>query len=81
MAEYTTQDAVRLAMSGNVNDFRSVINDILTDRVRDAIDIKKSEVASTFMSAETDEVEVDDQEDGYESAEEIEGETDVDQEI
>ena len=81
MAEYTTQDAVRLAMSGNVNDFRSAINDILTDRVRDAIDIKKSEVASTFMSAETDEVEVDDQEDGYESAEEIEGETDVDQEI
>ena len=81
MVEYTTQDAVRLAMSGNVNDFRSAINDILTDRVRDAIDIKKSEVASTFMSAETDEVEVDDQEDGYESAEEIEGETDVDQEI
>jgi hypothetical protein len=81
MAEYTTQDAVRSAMSGNVNDFRSAINDILTDRVRDAIDIKKSEVASTFMSAETDEVEVDDQEDGYESAEEIEGETDVDQEI
>lgn len=81
MAEYTTQDAVRLAMSGNVNDFRSAINDILTDRVRDAIDIKKSEVASTFMSAETDEVEVDDQEDGYESAEKIEGETDVDQEI
>ena len=81
MAEYTTQDAVKFAMSGNVNDFRSAINDILTDRVRDAIDIKKSEVASTFMSAETDEVEVDDQEDGYESAEEIEGETDVDQEI
>ena len=83
MAEYTTQDAVKSAMAGNVNDFRSAISDILTHRVRDAIEIKKSEVAASFMSAETEEeVEVQDQSDSdFEPAEEIEGETDDDQEI
>lgn len=81
MAEYTTQDAVKSAMAGNINDFRSAISDILTDRVRDAIEIKKSEVAASFMSAETEEEDQDLEDVDFESAEEIEGETDDDQEI
>jgi hypothetical protein len=51
MSEVTTQDAVRMAMDGNASGFRDAVNDILMDKVRDAVDIKKIEVASTFMSS------------------------------
>lgn len=69
MSDYSTQDAVKMAMDGDAHGFQSAINDILMDKVRDAVDLKKIEVASSFMSADSEE-EI-----------EIEGETDVDQEV
>jgi hypothetical protein len=51
MSEYTTKDAVKMAMDGNASGFRDAINDILVDRVRDAVEVKKIEVASSFMSS------------------------------
>ena len=69
MSDYTTTDAVKMAMDGDAHGFQSAINDIMMDKVRDAVDLKKIEVASTFMSSESEE-EV-----------EIQGETDGDQEV
>ena len=71
MSDYTTQDAVKMAFDGNASGFRDAINDILMDKVKDAVELKKIQVASSFMSAETD------SEEEYE----IEGETDGDQEV
>lgn len=67
-----TRDAVLHALSGNAKQFGDAINDIMTDKVRSALDLKKIQVSSQFMSADEDEVE-------YEI--ETEGETDVDQEV
>ena len=56
---YSTKDAIELAVQGNVQEFRTAVNDILMDKVREQIDLKKIEVASTFMSSEMVEEEVD----------------------
>lgn len=69
MSDYTTQDAVQAAMDGDASTFRSAVNDILMDKVHDAVNLKKIEVASSFMSSDSEE-EV-----------EIQGETDGDQEV
>ena len=69
MSDYTTKDAIKMAMDGDAHGFQTAINDIMMDKVRDAVDLKKIEVASTFMSSESEE-EV-----------EIQGETDGDQEV
>jgi hypothetical protein len=55
MAEYTTRDAVRLAFEGNASDFRTAVSDLLMDKVYDAVEIKKHEVAMGFMSEPEDE--------------------------
>ena len=68
MSDVTTQDAIRLAMDGNASGFRDAVNDLLMSRVQDAVELKKMSVASSFMSSETEE-------------EEIQGETDGDQEV
>jgi hypothetical protein len=68
MSEVTTQDAVRMAMDGNASRFKDAINDLLTQKVYDAVQLKKIEVASSFMSSESEE-------------EYTEGETDGDQEV
>jgi hypothetical protein len=69
MSEYTTKDAVKMAMDGNASGFRDAINDLLMDRVQDAVQVKKLDVAANFMSSESQE------------ELEIEGETDGDQEV
>jgi len=69
MSDYTTQDAVKAAMDGDASTFRNAVNDILMDKVHDAVNLKKIEVASSFMSSDSEE-EV-----------EIQGETDGDQEV
>ena len=56
---YSTKDAIELAVQGNVQEFRTAVNDILMDKVREQIDLKKIEIASTFMSSEMVEEEVD----------------------
>lgn len=76
MSDYTTTDAVKHAMAGNIADFKNAVNDILSHKVRDAIELKKLNVATNFMSAETDEESFEEEE--YEI--DTEGETD-DQEV
>ena len=68
MSDYTTKDAVQMAMDGNASGFQSAISDLLMDKVRDAVSLKKVEVASSFMSSDSEEIE-------------ITGETDGDQEV
>jgi len=69
MTDVTTKDAVQMAMNGDASGFRDAVNDILTQKVYDAVELKKLEVASSFMSADSEE-EI-----------EIQGETDGDQEV
>lgn len=69
MTDYTTQDAVKMAMDGDAKGFQTAINDLMMDRVQDAISTKKVAVASSFMSADSEE-EV-----------EIQGDTDGDSEV
>lgn len=69
MSDYSTQDAVKMAMDGDAHGFQSAVNDILMDKVRGAVDLKKIEVSSSFMSADSEE-EI-----------EIQGDTDGDSEI
>lgn len=52
MGDYTTQDAVNFAADGNGVEFKKAVNDLLMDRVRDAVELKKSEVAANFLSVE-----------------------------
>ena len=54
MADYTTKDAVSYALSGNSGEFKKAIHDILNDKINDAVEIKKFDVATTFMKAEDD---------------------------
>jgi len=53
----TSIDAVNMAADGDVNGFKSAINDLLTDRVKDAVDLKRFEVQNNFMSSVSDDVE------------------------
>lgn len=55
---YTTKDAVKMAMEGSASKFQEAISDLLMDKVRDAVDLKKIEIASSFMSSEMVEEEV-----------------------
>lgn len=77
MSEYTTQDAVRSAMSGNVADFKDAVNDLLTQKVQSALELKKLDVSANFMSSEVDD-EIESEPEEYEI--DTEGETD-DQEV
>lgn len=58
MSEYTSKEAVQFAFDGNVAEFRNAVNDILLDKVYDAVQIKKYDVSANFMAdAETPEEE------------------------
>lgn len=50
----TTADAVTMAADGDVNGFKSAINDILMDKVKDAVDLKRFDVQNNFMSSMDD---------------------------
>lgn len=76
MSEYTTKDAVNFALNRDANNFRDAISDLLANKVKDHIDLKRVEVASQFMSAEEDEVEVQQQDDADYEPENDEGESD-----
>jgi hypothetical protein len=65
----TTQDAVRHAIGGNAKAFNDTVKDLLMNKVRDAVDLKKIEVSSKFMSDDDSEME--------DSVNEPEGETNV----
>jgi len=50
--QYNTVDAVNLAAAGDVNGFKSAINDLLMDKVKDAVDVKRFDVQQNFMPSE-----------------------------
>lgn len=52
---YTTKDAVKMAMNGDAAKFQEAISDLLMDKVRDAVSLKKIEVASNFMTSDIEE--------------------------
>jgi len=54
MSDYTAKDAVELAFDGNVSAFRDAINDLLLDKIYDAVEMKKYEVAGSYMSEESE---------------------------
>ena len=54
MADYTTRDAVQFTLDKNTAKFKEAITDLLTHKISDAVEIKKVEVSSQFMSAETE---------------------------
>lgn len=60
MSENTTTDAVKLAFDGNVSAFKDAVNDLLMDKIYDAVSMKKHEVAANYM--ETDDVELETEE-------------------
>lgn len=70
MTDYTTKDAVNFALNNKNADFKTAISDLLLDKVKDAIDIKKIDVSSNFLK--TAEVEVDDMEPALEVEPEVE---------
>jgi hypothetical protein len=58
MSEYSTKDAVNAAMNGDAAKFQNAVGDILMDKVRDAVELKKFQVASSFMSSDTEEIDI-----------------------
>jgi len=50
MSDYTTQDAIAAVSSGDVAGFKTAVNDILMNKVQDAVELKKLEVSGAFMS-------------------------------
>ena len=50
MSEHTTQDAIASAMTGDVAGFKTAVNSLLSAKVNDAIEVKKMQVATNFMS-------------------------------
>jgi len=63
MSEYTTSDMVGFALEKKPEDFKTAFADIMLDKIADAIDAKKQEVAKTYFNYEaSDEEEVGDNE-------------------
>ncbi len=59
MSDYTMRDAVQAAFDKNPSDFRDAIGSLLLDKIHDAVEIKKHQVAGAFMSdSEEDEMEM-----------------------
>jgi len=46
----TSLDAINKAAEGDVSGFKDVVNDLLMDKIKDAVEIKKHEVSTNFMS-------------------------------
>ena len=56
MSDQTTQDAIGYAMSGDAAGFKSAVSDLLTAKINDAVEVKKMQVATNFMSTGNEEV-------------------------
>lgn len=55
MSDYTTQDMVGFALEKKPEDFKTAFADIMLDKIADALDAKKKEVASTYFNYEAEE--------------------------
>ena len=49
MSEYTTDAAVKFAVNSDAAQFNAAVNDILAQKVSDALELKRVEVAHSFM--------------------------------
>tara|TARA_B100000941_G_C28177642_1_gene385468 strand:- start:3 stop:242 length:240 start_codon:yes stop_codon:yes gene_type:complete len=58
MTEYSSKDAVEFALSGNSGKFKEAINQMMSDRVAQAVELKKVDVAANFLSTQEVEPEV-----------------------
>ena len=54
MADYTTKDAVEYTMNGNTAEFKKAVKSMFGQKISDAMEIKKVEVASSFMYADNE---------------------------
>lgn len=50
--KYTVQDLVNFAFNQKANDFKNAFDDILVNRIADAVDNKKIEVAQTMFTGD-----------------------------
>ena len=50
MSEYNAKDVVKMAADGNASDFKDAVGSMLMNKIQDAVGMKKSEVAASFMS-------------------------------
>ena len=55
MSDYTTQDMVGFALEKKPEDFKTAFADIMLDKIADALDAKKKEVAATYFDYEAEE--------------------------
>ena len=69
MADYTTKDAVSYALSGNSGEFKKAIHDLLADKINDAVELKKFDVATTFMNTKEEEPVIEPEESNDETTE------------
>jgi|TARA_B110000967_G_scaffold198446_1_gene231458 hypothetical protein len=53
----TSLDAINKAAEGDVTGFKDVVNDLLMDKIKDSVEIKKHEVSTNFMSQDNQEAE------------------------
>lgn len=53
----TSLDAINKAAEGDVTGFKDVVNDLLMDKIKDAVEIKKHEVSTNFMSQDNQDAE------------------------
>ena len=49
MSEYNNDDAVKFAVNSDDAQFKAAVNDILAQKVSDALELKRVEVAHSFM--------------------------------
>tara|TARA_A100001201_G_scaffold135876_1_gene124451 strand:- start:229 stop:480 length:252 start_codon:yes stop_codon:yes gene_type:complete len=71
MTDYNTKDALNYALSGEPSKFKDAVNDILMNKVGDALNIKKMDISTNMFNEEEPEMD---------AAAEVEVESEVSQE-
>lgn len=72
MTDYNTKDALNYALSGEPSKFKDAVNDILMNKVGDALNIKKMDISTNMFNEEEPEMD---------AAAEVEVESEVSQEL
>jgi len=71
MTDYNTKDALNYALSGEPSKFKDAVNDILMNKVGDALNIRKMDISTNMFNEEEPEMD---------AAAEVEVESEVSQE-
>ena len=58
MTEYSSKDAVEFALAGNTSKFKDAVNQMMSDKIGQAVELKKVDVAANFMKTQEVEPEV-----------------------